>query len=516
MLQLNWLEAFTFIRQDSRWKTKLLIGGALFIPLPPLGWVLALGYRGLTGLRLLAGREPVLPPWQGNFGDMFRRGLKASGVILSHFAPFLLAYWFFVLPSWAAAVGYWSEILLFFGLIAFCPPIFLPAMPIVYWWGYNWVQFTPFEALVLAVLFLGSFFILPASFVQVGLRGRYLDAFRVFSAWRFALGNLRVYLEAWLLSLVVSVLAVLSGVLMPWGLFWSYLAILHAFTQALSRWDTAEVRQRFSQCRLIPFAGAAPAAVESKSAVEIRVAADQAAADRAAAERAAAKKAAAERDAARERVESRPGPPKTYKRLGSRRARSEAGGSFLRSRYAFEANRGPWMREGKARFVQIDDGRPMAFADRIEDLPDAARSDQLWNFEIQSEANEMAQWNHRAGSTFSLLAAPFANPSEPRVLFRADRVLEARRIGPWLQALLRVLIFSGLIWNYIYLTQRDRFEWGDFLVGWSHNLALVGSLIGFFLFRYAGWQTGALFAGVCWAGSGLLFWLSRRAGAAGE
>ena len=63
-MQLNWKAAFTFIIHDPRWKRKLFIGGALFFPFPPLGWILALGFRSLTGPRLVEGVEPVLPEWE--------------------------------------------------------------------------------------------------------------------------------------------------------------------------------------------------------------------------------------------------------------------------------------------------------------------------------------------------------------------------------------------------------------------------------------------------------------------
>ncbi len=194
----------------------------------------------------------MLPPWRGNFGPIFFRGIKASGVILCHFSPFLLAYWLLAPPSGEVLAEHWTEVGWFFGLIAFSPPLFLPSLPIYYWWRFDWVQFTAPESALLLTLFGGAIFILPASFAQVGLHGRYRAAFRALDAWRFALSNLRVYLEAWVLSLLVSAAAVASGPLLPWGLFWSYLVIPHAFMQALARWDTAPVRERFRRCRSIP------------------------------------------------------------------------------------------------------------------------------------------------------------------------------------------------------------------------------------------------------------------------
>ena len=250
-MRLRVKPALTFMTRDPHWKRKLLIGGLLFFPLPPLGWIMALGFRSLTGPRLVEGRVPVLPEWKGNWLLILKRGIIAVFVILSHFSPFLVGYWLFGLEAPADVSLYWIEILWFVGAIAVFPPLFLTTLPVAYAIGFSWLSFSVPEITVLTLLFLGAFFILPASFVQVGMYGNYGSAFRALSAWRFALHNWRLYLEAWLISLIVSGIAVALGPFMPWGLFWSYLVILHVFMNALVNSTTVGVRERFAQSILM-------------------------------------------------------------------------------------------------------------------------------------------------------------------------------------------------------------------------------------------------------------------------
>ena len=179
---MDWKAALSFMTRDPDWKRKLLLGGALFYPLPPLGWILALGFRSLTGPRLVEGSEPVLPEWRGNLVTIFKRGLLAVFVILCHFSPFLACYWLFGLDSTADFTLHWREIAWFFVAIGMFPPAFLPTLPIAYALWFPWLHFSPGEMAVLAMLFVGAFFILPASFVQVGLYGNFRSAFRAVSA----------------------------------------------------------------------------------------------------------------------------------------------------------------------------------------------------------------------------------------------------------------------------------------------------------------------------------------------
>ena len=236
--------------REPGWRGKLLVGG-LFFAFPPLGWLLALGFRSLAANHLVEGQSPVLPGWRGNLGSALIRGAQASGVILAYFTPFLIAYWWVGAASLSQVIAHSQELLLFLGAIALLPPVFLPALSFAYPLWYPWLDYSAFEIAFLAALAAGAVFVLPAAFAQVALRGHYGAAFHLRSAGSFLVHNLRLYLEAWLLSLAVTAVAVLSGPLAPWLLLWSYLVILHAFTEALSRWNTDEVRARFQRSLLL-------------------------------------------------------------------------------------------------------------------------------------------------------------------------------------------------------------------------------------------------------------------------
>ena len=105
---------------------------------------------------------------------------------------------------------------------------------------------------MLGLVFLATAFVLPAAFLQVSLRGRYRDACRLGRALGFIARHPRLYLEAWSLSLAATALALASGPLAPWGIFWSYLAIVHAFNEALARSGEPGVREVFRDSRLLP------------------------------------------------------------------------------------------------------------------------------------------------------------------------------------------------------------------------------------------------------------------------
>jgi hypothetical protein len=247
----SWRKALTFVETDPNWKLKILIGGLLFIPFPPLGWLFALGFRSVTGSRLIEGLEPVLPEWRDGPMRMLLRGLGASGVILMYLTPFFFAYWICGLSGGADLFDHWPEILVFFLLIALLPPLFLPLLTLGYPAQFGWLHFTPVEIVILIGIFAATIFIMPAVFVQVALRGGYHGALHFVDALLFIRKNLASYLNAWILSLLVSVGAIALGPFAPWGIFWSYLVILFAFNETLSNWQRADVQERFKNTKLL-------------------------------------------------------------------------------------------------------------------------------------------------------------------------------------------------------------------------------------------------------------------------
>jgi Protein of unknown function (DUF4013) len=250
VLRLRWFEAFRFMTEEPGWKRKVLVGGILLL-FPPLGWPVALGYRKEVAFRLIAGRRPLLPEWRPHWPAFVKDGCAAVGVILVYFVPFLLTFWILALDDAASAAAHASEILLFFAAVPLLIPVFLPLLPPLYFYLFPWIRMSFLEQFAVGLVFWGTTFLMPAAFLQVSLHGRFRAAFRVGEVFRLVRGIARPYLEAWALSIAATALALMSGPLAPWGIFWSYLVIVHAFNAALVSWNVPAVRSRFGAGSLI-------------------------------------------------------------------------------------------------------------------------------------------------------------------------------------------------------------------------------------------------------------------------
>lgn len=235
LVTLDWQGALSFPFRDPAWEGKLAIGGALMLLCPPIGWTIALGYRRAVGIRLRSGAKPPLPEWSNSWWSFYTGGLCAVGVILGYYIPFMALYAATAFGPSLSSGSHLLPIALFYVLIAVFPPLFLPVLPALYSVAFPWVQLTWAEMVMLAVLFFATAFVLPAAFVQVSVNGQFRAAFRFTRVVRFIAQQPLVYCEAWVLSLTASAIGVALGPFAPWGLFWSYIVILHAFTEAFLR-----------------------------------------------------------------------------------------------------------------------------------------------------------------------------------------------------------------------------------------------------------------------------------------
>lgn len=246
-MRIDWRAALTFVTREPAWRVRVGVGGVLMLVLPPVGWLLALGYRSVVGNRLVDGRAPILPPWRGNLGLFFRRGAASLGVILGYLAPFFVGYWLLGVRTAAAPFEHWRELGAFAAAVIVLPPVAIPALPVLYGLRYDWLQFSAAEIALLIVLSIGVILFLPAAFLQVARHRRFRAAFNVIAAVRVIAGAPRLYLEAWIVSLAVSALSVATVLLAPWMLFWSYLVITHLFLQVLGRADVL-IRHEINMC----------------------------------------------------------------------------------------------------------------------------------------------------------------------------------------------------------------------------------------------------------------------------
>lgn len=176
--------------------------------------------------------------------------MATSGVILAYLSPFLLAFGLLGTGSLDTLLAHRRELAYGIAAVVLFPPLFVPTLPLLAAFRYEWLQFSPPEIVLLAGLFFGAIGLLPAAFMQVALRGSFRAASHLGAAVRLVAHTPRVYVEAWVVSLGVSLGALAAGPLAPWALFWSYLVISHLFLQVLASWDTPEVRVRFSQAPL--------------------------------------------------------------------------------------------------------------------------------------------------------------------------------------------------------------------------------------------------------------------------
>jgi len=233
--RIDWRTAVGYVAREPAWKLRVGIGGLLILVLPPVGWVLALGYRSIVGQRIVDRQRPLLPAWTGLFGTALRRGAASSGVILAYLTPFAIAFWILGVPSFDALAAHRRELLIFVVAVAAFPPLALPGMPALYAARYDWLQFLPWEIALLSVLFFGPIVLLPSAFLQVAEQRRFSAAFHLGRVVRLIHAAPALYLQAWIGALAMSAVAVIVVPLMPWLLFWSYLAISHLFLQVPAR-----------------------------------------------------------------------------------------------------------------------------------------------------------------------------------------------------------------------------------------------------------------------------------------
>lgn len=233
------------------WQIPIRRIGWWLILCPPVGWLMALGYRldVVITLRrppgvMLAKRVPGL---RSDF-DLFIQGLRALAVMAMYTAPPLMLFWFCV-HGISFAEFRWENLAdpgLWFFLAAalFFVPVTIWSVPawIFFTVPNAWANFIPCAFSVL-FLILAVFFV-PSGYMQVGDRGRFSDALRVWRGIPWVLGHLREYVYAWRESGQISLVAFLLGWRAPWGIVWSYASIVWHFNIAFMSPDhPAHLRQ---------------------------------------------------------------------------------------------------------------------------------------------------------------------------------------------------------------------------------------------------------------------------------
>ncbi|HET9221192.1 MAG TPA: DUF4013 domain-containing protein [Roseiflexaceae bacterium] len=86
-------KTFSYVFEDERWISKVLIGGLVFI-VPILNFAV-FGYTLKVAQNVAQGNSRPLPEWGGEFGDHFMRGLYWVVIQLVYLLPAILLYGIF-------------------------------------------------------------------------------------------------------------------------------------------------------------------------------------------------------------------------------------------------------------------------------------------------------------------------------------------------------------------------------------------------------------------------------------
>ena len=206
---------------------------------PPVGWLMALGYRKCLVDEWVRPGGGKLPPWPGA-PRLFREGLGALAVMAAYFTPVLALSWSVGAQGHRAQdleglAGYVVQ-----GLLLV--PISLPLNPVLQ--GLHDPGFVVTPALVALHLAAagGAVFLIPTGFMQLGRRGAFRDAIRIDRGVSVLARHRSRYLLAWWISLRLTLRALTWGLRLPWGIAWSYSGIVYVFQLVLAASDEAEDR----------------------------------------------------------------------------------------------------------------------------------------------------------------------------------------------------------------------------------------------------------------------------------
>jgi hypothetical protein len=244
---LNLRTISLFMTEDPQWVFAIRHIGWWILLCPPFGWLIALGYRKEVVLCLACNSSSPLPKWQGA-PYLLWEGIKALGVIIVYFSPYIICAWHWGSPSgWNDLYGGLCYVLMSLSLV----PITLPLTPIIFSLYDHGFSFTFGESLFLLVSSIGITFFIPLGFMRVARRGRFIDALHIFKAASILMRHGRRYVHAWWLSLRLTFSALSLGPFTPWGIAWSYLGIVYSFNHILATSPHSEDRRYYQDGWLI-------------------------------------------------------------------------------------------------------------------------------------------------------------------------------------------------------------------------------------------------------------------------
>lgn len=202
-------KSFSYVFEDERWLTKVLIGGLFTLASVVLvGIPFVMGYFVETVRNIMDGKEKPLPEWV-DLGEKFKEGLILTVIFLVWAIPIWILTCFQAVVS--AIVGNSSSA----GAVVAVISCFTSALSIL--WG---IVIALFE---------------PAIVTRFALNPQFSSGFAFNELWRFTVDNIGNVIIAVLLSIVASFLGSLGVILCGVGVFltyfWAYLVMAHLFAQ---------------------------------------------------------------------------------------------------------------------------------------------------------------------------------------------------------------------------------------------------------------------------------------------
>lgn len=209
--QFDFGKPFTYVFEDPRWITKILVGGLFYLAgFLIIGWFFIFGYVAQLVRNVIAGERYPLPEWE-DLGSFFAEGLRLVGVMLVYVAPMIVIALSFMIPA---------------GILGSIDNEGAQAVS---------SGFAGCLACLMVPLALATVVFAPASLLFAVAERRFNAAFEFGRIWAFIKENIGNYLLAVVVYMVARFLAGFGIALLCVGViftgFWSFLITGHAFAQ---------------------------------------------------------------------------------------------------------------------------------------------------------------------------------------------------------------------------------------------------------------------------------------------
>ena len=227
--------AALFMTTAPSWKQMIIPLGWWIILCPPLGWLMALGYRKHAVFHMMHAKElrfqPPIPTMWGCLAYL-KDGLCALLVMMVVFTPALSIA--FSLGSDTLPWSSTESIFRFAQYMAMTyslPPVMLGGTLAYHQWFAPWFHLSNIELVCIGLMFVFNTYVIPLAFMQVALRGKWVDTIRIDRIIALGFKYPAAFALAWRDSLWISFAALGLIFRAPWGIAWSYLSIVWLFNR---------------------------------------------------------------------------------------------------------------------------------------------------------------------------------------------------------------------------------------------------------------------------------------------